>query len=99
MTTFADVVNSGRDLHLYVQKAFDTLNKACLQHPTSPRDAGVNNPAKVNSDPFKVLKVDLEDSEMGYALVRGCGVENKIVFSADDDVFEWMNDVLQEFPQ
>jgi hypothetical protein len=99
LETFADVVNTG-DLHAQITAYMEEINKLCRESP-NPRDCGVVNPSAIVADPIRLVGIELEDGELGYATVAGGGLAEpvRVEFNCDDLVSEWVQmDMLDHIP-
>ena len=98
--TFAEIINSEQDLKAAIQERLDDVNQAAVRNPDDPRAAGwasVEAVRELIQDPFSVTYVDLEDNEIGYALISGRGNKGvRVDFSAEETLSDWINYTLPE---
>jgi hypothetical protein len=101
--TFMDVVNSGGDLLSIVQMVCDAENK--FQADAAARKQSGNqeqqDPQNPVMEPIRVDAVDLEDRDMGYAVISGGGLAApvKVPFSAHEVISEWWHsEVMVNIP-
>lgn len=96
--TFAEAANAGI-LEQCVREHLEVINDSCRRHPTSPRDAGVADPAAFIADPLRLDSIELVDREEGYLVVSGGGQAGlRLEFYAEDNIGEWVQmDMLENF--
>ena len=98
--SFADIVNSGNNLHKAIQNKLDEINRHAAENPDEPRAAGwasVEAVREIIRDPFRVTHVDLEDRDSGYVLISGRGnTDIRVPFSANEKLSDWINYTLPE---
>lgn len=94
---FADALEN-ETIEEAIREAIEEINAACVRHPDDPRDAGVANPAVIASDPIRLVTVEIEQRDTGYATIAGAGLAEplRVEFYADELVSEWAETAMLE---
>lgn len=79
-----------------IREDIEEINATCVQYPDNPRDAGVANPAVIASDPIRLVTVEIEQRDTGYATIAGAGLAEplRVEFHTDEHISEWVNTTM-----